>query len=623
MSSSNPPYPNFNGITYNSSFFPTTTSGLTQTQANLLYLRKTVADTAIAAETFSGGITVSTLANINPLLNAAGGIASSNYDSSGASVVINLGTAQTTGVLNIGTGNRTTSLAGGGINIGSSLGTNPIVIDTSSTLNSNATPAISIGASTSNKTIKINNGTNSVHCSSIDLKGSTINHITANSPAGIIIGDGQTDSTVGLLIGCSSSGTVRTTAPIKIGNDSTFTGSITIGGSSTNINMNGSTTIGSLRTGSIDNAGALVIGATATPLTIGNASSANSILGTTTIANLAINTVDRSSIGQLSIAPTTATSLVLGNLTTCNTTNLGTFTSTGGIIANGSITSTSFNGLTATGEVYLGSSQISATGGINIGTGLLRSSAINIGTGNASVIGIGGTGLTTIGSGGLQCNGTIKTAYVDSLTAASTLELGNSNAADIYLGSSGVAGRNVAIRIGIGAGTGSTTIGNSTNTVTLGGATTSTGILTVNNIFKVLCSSTLFSVGRPADNAFWISSNNYVNGVYLAGASSAGWVNVSDITMKENITPMVNMLDKINELKPCQYNYIGNQDELCMGFIAQELQNQFPNLIYKSNEKLGIAYTGLIPVIIKALQEQQEQINSLKDELKLLSAKIA
>jgi hypothetical protein len=133
----------------------------------------------------------------------------------------------------------------------------------------------------------------------------------------------------------------------------------------------------------------------------------------------------------------------------------------------------------------------------------------------------------------------------------------------------------------------------------------------------------LFSVGRPADNAFWISSNGYVNGVYLAGASSAGWVNVSDITMKENIAPMVNMLDKINELNPCQYNYIGNQDELCMGFIAQELQNQFPNLIYKSNDKLGIAYTGLIPVIIKGLQEQQEQINSLKDELKLLSAKIA
>jgi len=170
MSSSNPPYPNFNGITYNRSFFPTTTSGgLSQGQANLLYLKKTEADTASVLETFSGGITVSTTANINPLLNAAGGVASSNYDSSGASVIINLGTAQTSGVLNIGTGNRTTALAGGGINIGSSLGTNPITIDTSSVLNSNTTPAISIGASTTVNTIKINNPTNSVHCSSIEL----------------------------------------------------------------------------------------------------------------------------------------------------------------------------------------------------------------------------------------------------------------------------------------------------------------------------------------------------------------------------------------------------------------------------------------------------------------------
>ena len=87
--------------------------------------------------------------------------------------------------------------------------------------------------------------------------------------------------------------------------------------------------------------------------------------------------------------------------------------------------------------------------------------------------------------------------------------------------------------------------------------------------------------------------------------------------MKENVTPMVNMLEKINELRPCKYNYIGS-DELSMGFIAQELQVQFPNLIYESNEKLGIAYTGLIPVLIRGMQEQQAQIQNLKDEIMAL-----
>lgn len=57
MSSSNPPYPYYNGIPFNPSFFTSNTgTGLSESTANTLYLRKTVADTASAQETFSLGI---------------------------------------------------------------------------------------------------------------------------------------------------------------------------------------------------------------------------------------------------------------------------------------------------------------------------------------------------------------------------------------------------------------------------------------------------------------------------------------------------------------------------------------------------------------------------------------
>ena len=56
MSSDNPPYPYYDGIPFNPSFFSTDTGGLSQATANNLYLRKTVADTATAQETFSSGI---------------------------------------------------------------------------------------------------------------------------------------------------------------------------------------------------------------------------------------------------------------------------------------------------------------------------------------------------------------------------------------------------------------------------------------------------------------------------------------------------------------------------------------------------------------------------------------
>jgi hypothetical protein len=63
MTANNPP--SIISSIYNPSFFETlSTEGLTQSQANGLYLQKTVADTATALETFSAGITISGSNNI-------------------------------------------------------------------------------------------------------------------------------------------------------------------------------------------------------------------------------------------------------------------------------------------------------------------------------------------------------------------------------------------------------------------------------------------------------------------------------------------------------------------------------------------------------------------------------
>ena len=56
MSAFYPPSYTFTGINFNSGFFTTPTTGLTETQANAIYLRKTTPDTASALETFSAGI---------------------------------------------------------------------------------------------------------------------------------------------------------------------------------------------------------------------------------------------------------------------------------------------------------------------------------------------------------------------------------------------------------------------------------------------------------------------------------------------------------------------------------------------------------------------------------------
>ena len=58
-----PPSIYFNGINFNSVFYAqdTTGGGLTTSEANALYLRKTVVDTATALETFSQGLSTNTI----------------------------------------------------------------------------------------------------------------------------------------------------------------------------------------------------------------------------------------------------------------------------------------------------------------------------------------------------------------------------------------------------------------------------------------------------------------------------------------------------------------------------------------------------------------------------------
>ena len=71
MSSDNPPYPYYNGIPFNPSFFTsdtgTSSGGFTEAEANTLYLRKTTPDTATAQETFNAGIVTPSITSTGTL----------------------------------------------------------------------------------------------------------------------------------------------------------------------------------------------------------------------------------------------------------------------------------------------------------------------------------------------------------------------------------------------------------------------------------------------------------------------------------------------------------------------------------------------------------------------------
>lgn len=121
----------------------------------------------------------------------------------------------------------------------------------------------------------------------------------------------------------------------------------------------------------------------------------------------------------------------------------------------------------------------------------------------------------------------------------------------------------------------------------------------------------------------------FVDQSYNIGTPSLGWANVysynypamSDRRLKDDINPIKNGLDIISKINPVSYKWKNESmdKDLHWGFIAQELIEVFPNsIIDKSNDTLSVRYQEIIPILTKALQEQQELIENQNKKIKKL-----
>ncbi len=92
----------------------------------------------------------------------------------------------------------------------------------------------------------------------------------------------------------------------------------------------------------------------------------------------------------------------------------------------------------------------------------------------------------------------------------------------------------------------------------------------------------------------------------------------SDQKLKTNVKDIEYGLDTIMKLKPKQYDW-KKDDRHDIGFIAQEVEEVIPEIV-KDNEWFDdkiktMDYEKLTAVLIKAVQEQQQQIEELKEKL--------
>lgn len=105
--------------------------------------------------------------------------------------------------------------------------------------------------------------------------------------------------------------------------------------------------------------------------------------------------------------------------------------------------------------------------------------------------------------------------------------------------------------------------------------------------------------------------------IYGNGNYSFTGSNVSDRRAKDNISLLdITATDKIMLLEAKTYNMKNNPSQKRYGFIAQEVKQIICDLV-SGNENdgyLGLDYDGLLTLTIKALQEQQKEIQILKQK---------
>jgi len=145
---------------------------------------------------------------------------------------------------------------------------------------------------------------------------------------------------------------------------------------------------------------------------------------------------------------------------------------------------------------------------------------------------------------------------------------------------------------------------------------------------KVSVNSNSVFVGQNSSGTvtFNVNGTGQINSVFTSITA------ISDARLKTNIQTIKYGLDAVTALKPVMFDFIendlvqGQSDNL--GFIAQNVQSVIPELVTVGNNKaedgspyLTLKMGDMLPVLVKAIQEQQALIESLTTRLTALENK--
>jgi len=133
-------------------------------------------------------------------------------------------------------------------------------------------------------------------------------------------------------------------------------------------------------------------------------------------------------------------------------------------------------------------------------------------------------------------------------------------------------------------------------------------------------------IGNSSDN-FKFAYDAFANFVAEIDNQTGAYNQISDERLKKNFEELEEVLPKLMQLVPTRYHFKSqnNADLKSWGFIAQEVEPIFPSFVSTSEDggksQKGLAYYNFSVLAIKAIQEQQTQLQEKEKRIANLEAK--
>ena len=126
-----------------------------------------------------------------------------------------------------------------------------------------------------------------------------------------------------------------------------------------------------------------------------------------------------------------------------------------------------------------------------------------------------------------------------------------------------------------------------------------------------------------ASHIIFYNPNGFVGQIFTSG-SATSYATASDYRLKENVTPLIGAIDRLQQIPVHRFNFIADPDTVVDGFIAHEAQEVVPECASGTKDEVdddgnpvyqGIDQSKIVPLLTAALQEAIAKIEVLEQRL--------